>query len=284
MVPVGRLPWRGGAAQSGGLSTRASVLLATLFAILVAVGLCREFRVQQLTEPFVHRLDHDRSESALMDVAKAVSERFRTANAAGGVGRRWPFPFGTAADYLLTGGSCGQASLALGAIFDRAQQPFRIVQINVKEWGASHVMVESCAPDGRWILLAPLTGFRFIHPETGGAMTLEEVRALPGEKRAWIPPVYQGRWSLWGPVRRTNWGPLDGLREVASSVVGEDTVAAFSLRALFLEPGLLMAGIGAAGLVWLLLCSLAARLGLWRCRFGFKAPGTPCDERTQTDP
>src|SRR5262245_40079963 len=78
-------------------------------ACVCAVGLTREWRVHQLTAPFIEGLHAPLSDRDLRYLAKAVSQRFKAIAERGPLGQAAVFPLRTEADYLLIGGACGHA-------------------------------------------------------------------------------------------------------------------------------------------------------------------------------
>jgi len=212
-----------------------SVLIASLAAIAV-FGFAREWRAEFVTRPLTVNL----GDPGEMQTVRVTLDRFS---------KMFSRPhehqlldlhgvLNTPADFLLTGGSCGNAALAMGMVFDQIDQPFRIIHINVSPlWGASHVMVEALTSDGKWLLLDPALGLWFPHPSTGLPMSLEEIRAFKPDDLAFIPATLRGPWSLWGPHRRTNWESIPIVGTVLVAVLPASVTEGFSLRAAVIEPG-----------------------------------------------
>jgi len=144
----------------------------------------------------------------------------------------------------------------MGAVLDTLGIPFRILHVNVQDYGASHIMLEVLSQDGRWLLVDPLDGAMMHHPVTGQAVTLDELRALGPADAAQLDPRYRaGRdWSLFGQNMRTNWTGLGPVGAVARLVLPRSTLEGFSLRAALIEPGFEVATLAA-----MLLCASALR-------------------------
>ena len=151
-----------------------------------------------------------------------------------GAGAWWPLR--TDADELLTGGDCGHAAAALGAVFVSRGRPFRILQANVGVNGASHIMFETPDDAGHWVLLDPLHGHGFQRPSDGRFLAIDEIRALPPQNREWLAEEYRtGDLSLFAPYRRTNWVRLGPLADMVRAVKGESWMRETSVRVVVLR-------------------------------------------------
>lgn len=231
-----------------------TIAATILFAALIVIGLFREWRLTSLTAHLRAGLSSVGDEATFAEATARVYRHFmtfRNPKPDDPVGTALPFPLGTEADNILTGGgcSCGETSGALGIVFRQMGQDFRIIQINVVNGGPSHIMVEAKASSGRWALLDPTTGMVFRHPGDGHLMSIEEVQALDESARATLPEYYRTEWSLFGPYRRTNWERIPWLRTLVKLFVrNEEKFKQISLRAMLIEPGAGLVWFGAGGL------------------------------------
>ncbi len=231
-------------------------LLQACLAVIVVAGLAREWRLRELARPLVAGLHGAAPGEVAPLLAARVAERFAQVKHEGPIGVPWPGPLQTSGAPLLVGGACGDAAIAMGAVLDTLGIPFRILHVNVQDYGASHIMLEVLSQDGRWLLADPLDGTMMHHPVTGRIATLEELRSLRPEDAALVDPRYRaGRdWSLFALNMRTNWTGLGPVGAAARLVLPRSTLEGFSLRAALIEPGYEVAALAA-----MLLCASALR-------------------------
>lgn len=251
--PFEREPSRVRDSAFGHPSLAAVTFFAIAMAVLVVLGVASEARSARTTHAFRRALEVPRELRALVAVTAEVGRRFEEI-------REGRFPsrpvawLGRSASRLESGGVCGDAAVALGAVFDQAGQPFRILQLNVGPTGAAHVVVEAVDSDGRWILLDPLMSRAISDRRTGRPLTLDEARGLGAEAQVALPPEYvDGAFSLFAPFRRTNWSRLGPLARPLEWLVGRPRFDEISLRAILIEPGgemAMLAGIGLAALAF----------------------------------
>lgn len=237
----------------------AAVWLSAVLGALVVIGVASEIVAARTTRPFRSEAGFRGRVVDLVAATRGVGRRFEEIRT-GGYPRRRITWLARSASRLEAGGICGDAAVALGAVFDQAGQPFRILQLNVGPTGAAHVVVEARAADGRWILLDPLMSRAIADRRSGQPLTLEEARRLAGEDRAALDPEYvDGAFSLLAPSRRTNWSRLGPLRAVLEPFGGRRRFEETSLRALLIEPGGEIATLAGLGLVVLAALRMSSR-------------------------
>ena len=238
-------------------------LIVCLVAIS-ALGAARERRVSALSAPILIGIPTERRLVNALEITRRVAERFRYIEEHGPAGDVAPWPLRTDADYLLTGGDCGQAAEAISAIFISRRQPFRIIQVNLGEAGASHIMIETQDDAQRWVLIDPIEGHGFPRPLDGRLLGIEEIQALPTDERAWLAEIYrEGDWSLFTPYRRTNWTRLGWLSDVVREIEGDERMQNISLRAVMLEADGRLADGAEVTLILLAIVGMLARRSSW---------------------
>jgi len=230
-------------------------------AALAALGVAREYRASGLVAPISEGIPDDRRLAYALEIAARVADRFRFIEDHGPLGEPAAWPLRTDADKLLTGGDCGQAAGALGAVFISRGRPFRIIQINVGQEGAGHIMLETKDDEQRWVLIDPLDGHGFPGPEDGRYLGIDEIRAFPVEQRGWLAEEYRsGQESLFGPYRRTNWARLGPLADFVRTLQGDEWMDATSLRAAMLVADRSLAEIAALLVALLVLARMLPAL------------------------
>ncbi len=227
--------------------------------------------MRELTQPMVEGLPSGSHEETVRIAGRRVYERIKAIaeQDAAGLPRQPPSaPWArTAAEGLVTGGSCGVAVRALGATLDALDVPFRIIHLNVADYGASHIALEARMEDGRWMLMDPLMGFNFDDP-TGRFLSLDELRQLPLERRTWLPSAYrEGQlWSLYGPFERGSWAPLRTFLVWADSPTLWNWMEALHPKSRLIEPGAEVA-TASLFLVGLLVLSALRRVRIRRALY-----------------
>ena len=212
---------------------------AVMAGLMVAVGLnvSRLHRASLLTAPINEGISSELRLDNALELTRRVAARFRDIEEHGPIGEVPAWPLRSDADYLLTGGDCGNAAAALGAVFVARGYPFRVLQANIGVHGAGHVMLETPDDAGRWVLLDPIQGRGFPRPNDGRLLGIDEIRALPLRERDWLPQDYRtnGDLSLFSPYRRTNWARLGPLAGVIRAVEGDEWMQQTSLRVVMLK-------------------------------------------------
>ncbi len=211
------------------------VLTGALLAA-VLLGAARQHHASIVEEPFNQGISEGHRIADALMISRRVADRFRDIEAHGPAGEPSSWLLRSNADRLLTGGDCGDAALALGALFVSRGLPFRIVQVNVGEMGANHIMVEARDDDGRWVLIDAIEGRAFSRPGDSRLLGIDDIRALPPGDRDWLPEIYRdGDYSLFGPYRRTNWSRLGPLAAAVRAVAGDAWMQETSVRAVLLR-------------------------------------------------
>jgi hypothetical protein len=230
--------------------------IATVLVGLGLLGAFREHHASTLVEPLMHNLPPLDTVAGIREMNVRVAGRFAEAD----LGRppvesNWALH--TAAHYLVEGGSCGPASMAMGTLLSRAGRPFRILLINVTASGATHVMVEAQLPDGRWLLVDPLVGVLFGNA-AGEPRTIEEIRAQE-YRMDLLEPKYQqgGEWDLFARYQRTNWERAGPLAPLFQALLPRD----FSMGAFMIVLAEELSGI--CTFLFLLLFAVTSQPGWW---------------------
>lgn len=204
--------------------------------LVVGIGAARVHRASVLAAPFNEGISSEIRLANALELTRRVAARFQDIEERGPVGAVPSWLLRSNAEALGTGGDCGRAAEALGAVFVSRGRPFRILQANVGEHGAGHIMFETPSDRGRWVLLDPLHGFGFQNPKDGRYLGIEEIRALPPHERDWLPEEYRdGDLSLFAPYRRTNWTRLGALAGVVRAIMGDEWMQGASLRVVMLK-------------------------------------------------
>lgn len=210
--------------------------LIVCLVVVSALGVAREHRASVLSAPIFAGISAELRFADALEVTRRVASRFRYIDEHGPLGDAASWPLRTAADHLLTGGDCGDAAGALGAVFISRGRSFRIIQVNLAAAGASHIMLETPDDAQRWVLIDPIEGHAFPRPLDGRLLGIEEIRALPDSERAWLADEYRsGESSLFTPYRRTNWTRLGPLADIVRAVAGDEWMREHSLRAAMLQ-------------------------------------------------
>ena len=216
------------------------VVMAGLMAA-VGLGAARLHRAAVLSAPINDGVSSEVRLDNALELTRRVAARFRYIEEHGPVGEVGAWPLRSDAEHLLTGGDCGNAAAALGAVFASRGRPFRVLQANVGVHGAGHVMFETPDDSGRWVLLDPIEGRGFVRPIDDRLLGIDEIRALPLHERDWLPEDYRsGNLSLFSPYRRTNWARLGPLAGVLRAVEGDQWMQETSLRVLLLRADLFL--------------------------------------------
>jgi len=214
------------------------MVLRILLVLTALLGLAREWKAHTVTQDIRAGLTGPVDGTMLEQINARVGRHFVEGS---GVARQHsrPLILRTAADRLWEGGGqCGDAVLAMAAVLDVMDVPFRILQLDVRANGANHVLLEAKSDDGKWLLFDPLRQTAFRHPQSAALLTLEEARALPLHQRLVMDPLYVTRWPLTAPVRRTSWAPVESTwRGRAWMLEPGFEVAALSLGLLFIRRG-----------------------------------------------
>ena len=201
-----------------------------------ALGAARLHHAALLTASINAGVSSEVTLANALEVTRRVAARFHHIEEHGPSGEAAPWPLGSDADYLLSGGDCGKAAGALGAVFASRGRPFRVIQVNLGKGGAGHIMFETPDDDGRWVLLDPIVGSGFPLPQDGRLMGIDEIRALPVGQREWLAAEYRdGADSLFAPYRRTNWNRLGPFAGMVRWGAGETWTTQTSLRAVILR-------------------------------------------------
>jgi hypothetical protein len=204
--------------------------------VAVMLGGARVYRESVLSAPINEGISSEVRLDNALELARRVAARFRYIEDHGPVGDVSAWLLRSDADYLLTGGDCGRAAAALGAVFVSRGRPFRVLQANLGPNGAGHIMFETPDDAGRWVLLDPLEGRGFPSPRDGRLLGIDEIRALPLHERGWLAEEYRsGDLSLFAPYRRTNWARLGPLAGVLRAVEGDAWMRETSLRVVMLR-------------------------------------------------
>jgi hypothetical protein len=228
--------------------------------VAVMLGSARLYRESVLSAPINEGISNDIRLDNALELARRVAARFRYIEEHGPVGEVSPWLLRSDADYLLTGGDCGRAAAALGAVFVSRGRPFRVLQANVGPNGAGHIMFETPDDAGRWVLLDPLQGRGFPSPSAGRLLGIDEIRALPVHERDWLAEEYRnGDLSLFAPYRRTNWARLGPLAGVLRAVEGDAWMRETSLRAVVLRADRGLTGAATFVLLLLAIAGIVAR-------------------------
>jgi hypothetical protein len=210
-----------------------------VMAVLVlgaGLGAARLHRASVLSEPINDGISSEIRLDNALELTRRVAARFRYIEEHGPLGAAAGWPLRSDAEYLLTGGDCGNAAAALGMVFVSRGRPFRVLQANIGAHGAGHIMFETPDDAGRWVLLDPIEGRGFPSPKDGRLLGIEEIRALPLYERDWLPEEYRaGDLSLFAPYRRTNWAKLGPLAAVLRAVGGDGWMQETSLRVVILR-------------------------------------------------
>ena len=211
-------------------------VLMALLAAAASLGAARVHRASVLTASINQGISSDVTLGNALEITRRVAERFQQIHEHGPIGEVTPWPLRSDADYLLTGGDCGKAAGALGAVFVSRGRPFRVIQVNLGKNGAGHIMFETPDDDGRWVLLDPIVGRGFPRPQDGRLLGIDEIRALPVSERQWLPEEYRdGPDSLFAPYQRTNWARLGPIAGVVKWSAGEAWTRQTSLRVAVLR-------------------------------------------------
>lgn len=226
--------------------SRRRLYLGVLVGLMFAVGIAaaRVHRASVLSASINEGISSEIRLDNALELNRRVAARFRDIEEYGAVGEAAPWLLRSEAEHLLTGGDCGRAAVALGAVFVSRGRPFRILQANVGELGAGHIMFETPDDAGRWVLLDPIEGRGFQSPIDGRFLGIDEIRALPLHMRDWLPEEYRdGELSLFSPYRRTNWTRLGVLASVVRATAGDGWMQETSMRVVILKSDhLLLAG------------------------------------------
>ncbi|MDP3717858.1 MAG: hypothetical protein Q8T13_08870 [Acidobacteriota bacterium] len=230
IVKMGTLAWD--------RDSRRRLCLGVMVGLMCVVGIAaaRVHRASVLSASINEGISSEIRLDNALELTRRVAARFRHIEEYGAVGEVAAWPLRSEADYLLTGGDCGRAAGALGAVFVSRGRPFRILQANVDEQGAGHIMFETPDDAGRWVLLDPIEGRGFQSPIDGRFLGIDEIRALPLHMRDWLPEEYRdGELSLFSPYRRTNWTRLGALASVVRATAGDEWMRQTSMRVVILK-------------------------------------------------
>jgi hypothetical protein len=243
-------------------SIRRRLYWAVMAGLLLVVGLgaARVQRATSLTASINEGVSAEIRLDNALELARRVGERFRHVDEHGPFGYAAAWPLRSDADYLLTGGNCGQAAGALGAVFASRGRPFRVIQVNVGPQGAGHIMFETPDDAGQWVLIDPFEGHGFRSPVDGRYLGIDEIRVLPEAERGWLPEEYRtGDSSLFTPYRRTNWARVGPLAGALRRIKGEQWMHDTSLRAMVLKADRIALEAAVVALVMLAIAGLVAR-------------------------
>ena len=217
-------------------------------AAAASLGAARMHHASLLTASINEGISSEITLGNALEITRRVAERFHHIEAHGPAGEVGPWALRSDADYLLTGGDCGRAAGALGAVFVSRGRPFRVIQVNLGSNGAGHIMFETPDDAGRWILLDPIVGRGFARPQEGRLLGIDEIRALPVGERQWLAAEYRdGADSLFAPYQRTNWTRLGPFAGVVRWAAGEAWTRRTSLRVEMLKSDYWLTESAAAG-------------------------------------